>query len=141
MKTYREKLRDPRWQRKRLEIMQRDDFRCVKCSDTKTTLNVHHLKYFKNPWDARNEDLVTVCEPCHAQIEAEKRIFNEPLPIRRFADMYEPLGHEWRLIDNSEEIIDGDEFLCPFGTGWTTFCGAIGSTYKNAITPFARRRS
>ena len=28
MSDYVEKLKDPRWQRKRLEIMQRDGFRC-----------------------------------------------------------------------------------------------------------------
>lgn len=26
LKTYYEKLKDPRWQRKRLEVMQRDDY-------------------------------------------------------------------------------------------------------------------
>ena len=39
---YVEKLKDPRWQRKRLEILQRDDWKCYWCKDDKTTLNVHH---------------------------------------------------------------------------------------------------
>lgn len=30
---YSQKLLDPRWQRKRLEILQRDDFTCQVCSD------------------------------------------------------------------------------------------------------------
>jgi hypothetical protein len=62
---YSEKLRDPRWQRKRLEIMQRDDFTCLACGDKNTTLNVHHLQYAGNPWDAKDESLETLCEPCH----------------------------------------------------------------------------
>lgn len=64
-KTYSEKLRDPRWQKKRLEIMQRDNFTCRWCCDTKKTLNVHHLKYSGNPWEADTEYLITVCEECH----------------------------------------------------------------------------
>jgi hypothetical protein len=65
--SYAEKLKDPRWQRKRLEILQRDDFTCKKCGDKQTTLHVHHRRYFKgnDPWDYPNELLVTLCEDCH----------------------------------------------------------------------------
>ena len=45
---YWEKLRDPRWQKKRLEIMERDDFTCVHCQDNASTLNVHHGFYTKD---------------------------------------------------------------------------------------------
>ena len=30
---YSEKLKDPRWQKKRLEILERDNFRCQYCGD------------------------------------------------------------------------------------------------------------
>lgn len=62
---YSEKLRDPRWQRKRLEIMQRDNFTCLACGDTEKTQNVHHKKYHGSPWEAPSESLETLCEPCH----------------------------------------------------------------------------
>jgi hypothetical protein len=62
---YSDKLKDPRWQRKRLEIMQRDDFCCMSCSRKDLTLNVHHKEYHGNPWDAPNESLETLCERCH----------------------------------------------------------------------------
>lgn len=66
-KTYSEKLRDPRWQRKRLEVMQRDNFTCRSCKSTTTTLNVHHISYTKGaePWEYELEDLLTLCEDCH----------------------------------------------------------------------------
>ena len=65
--TYSEKLRDPRWQKKRLEVMERDGFCCQRCGDKTKTLNVHHLKYSKrgNPWDVDARNLVTLCERCH----------------------------------------------------------------------------
>ena len=64
---YKEFLKDGRWQRKRLEIMQRDDFKCKQCGAT-NDLQVHHLRYFngRKPWEYSNEDLVTLCGKCHS---------------------------------------------------------------------------
>jgi hypothetical protein len=74
MANYSEKLRDPRWQKRRLEIMQRDKFTCQICLDDKSTLNVHHLWYRPgaDPWDYENTALITLCENCH-QFESENR--------------------------------------------------------------------
>lgn len=65
--TYRELLRDPRWQRLRLEIMQRDEWRCTKCGDAETNLQVHHTFYLPGhkPWEYERSALVTLCENCH----------------------------------------------------------------------------
>lgn len=63
--TYREKLKDPRWQRKRLEILSRDDWQCRFCMDRYSTLHVHHLNYHGEPWEAPGDQLVTLCELCH----------------------------------------------------------------------------
>lgn len=63
--TYSEKLRDPRWQKKRLEVFQRDGFSCRCCGSITETLNVHHKRYTGNPWDAPLDDLETLCEGCH----------------------------------------------------------------------------
>jgi len=63
--TYKEKLKDPRWQKKRLEIMRRDGFKCVECGNDKIELHVHHLKYSGDPWETSNSDLITVCHHCH----------------------------------------------------------------------------
>lgn len=63
--NYKEKLLDPRWQKKRLQIFNRDKFRCVKCNDDKSTLHIHHLRYYGEPWDVKNEYLQTLCDKCH----------------------------------------------------------------------------
>lgn len=64
---YQSKLKDPRWQRKRLEILQRDDFTCQHCYSSTKTLHVHHRLYLKNkdPWESPAYNLVTLCEDCH----------------------------------------------------------------------------
>lgn len=72
---YSEKLKDPRWQKKRLEVFQRDDFSCQQCGDTETTLCVHHLRYMagRDPWEYPEEMLLTLCEECHnAEYEGMK---------------------------------------------------------------------
>lgn len=83
MTTYSEKLKDPRWQKLRLEIMSRDKFTCQWCSETTKTLNVHHFVYSKsrNPWDISDEsDLITICEDCH-KIDHSKKLSKDSQEI------------------------------------------------------------
>lgn len=64
--NYSEKLKDPRWQKKRLEILQRDSWRCRFCCDNAATLHVHHIAYqVGEPWDINNDLLITLCRSCH----------------------------------------------------------------------------
>lgn len=67
MTTYSKKLQDPRWQKKRLEILQRDNWTCQSCGDKSETLHVHHKWYEKSvePWDYKGPCLVTLCNSCH----------------------------------------------------------------------------
>jgi len=81
--NYSELLKDPRWQRRRLEIMQRDDFTCQHCGRKDRTLHVHHKRYVKQwkPWEYLDSDLITLCDECH-QIETDYnsdiyRVFSE----------------------------------------------------------------
>jgi hypothetical protein len=65
--TYSERLKDPRWQRRRLEILQRADFSCEKCEAKDKTLHVHHKLYRKGamPWEYADHELISLCEDCH----------------------------------------------------------------------------
>lgn len=73
--TYSEKLKDPRWQKKRLEILQRDNWTCCNCGDDSKTLHVHHRIYIngKDPWEYPDHLLVTLCEYCHEGEESQKQ--------------------------------------------------------------------
>jgi hypothetical protein len=66
-KEYSAKLRDPRWQKMRLQVLERDEWACQACFDTSSTLHVHHLFYLpgKQPWEYDLAALVTLCESCH----------------------------------------------------------------------------
>lgn len=63
--TYSDKLKNPKWQKKRLEILNRDNFECQFCYDKETMLCVHHISYNGQPWEQKNELLITLCENCH----------------------------------------------------------------------------
>jgi len=64
---YSDKLKDPRWQKKRLKIFERDNWTCQICGSTENSLVAHHLWYFTNtePWDYDDSYLTTLCEACH----------------------------------------------------------------------------
>jgi len=90
--TYKEKLKDPRWQRKRLEILERDKWRCRACGERNQIMHVHHLSYSKSysPWDCDNSELVTLCSECHyIYHNFYSRILNEKLKyVVAFFDEY-----------------------------------------------------
>ena len=81
MSSYSDLLKDPRWQKKRLEILERDQFMCQNCSDTEKTLHVHHRAYAKNtkPWEYVDKNYVTLCADCHEEWELAKNFIDAAL--------------------------------------------------------------
>lgn len=87
-KTYFGKLKDPRWQKMRLRVLERDSWKCLQCGDATNTLHVHHTYYESNlePWDYPLESLLTLCELCHeAETEIRKRTEDDFLQQARRA--------------------------------------------------------
>jgi len=79
--TYADKLKNPAWQKKRLEILNRDNFTCLVCRDTETELHIHHKQYKtgRKPWDYENENFQTLCKCCHLITEIFKDCGLTPL--------------------------------------------------------------
>lgn len=99
MTSYLEKLKDPRWQKKRLEIFQRDNWKCVECGDDKSTLHVHHEEYSSSdPWNTVNDKLKTLCDNCHSKKGSK---------INQIESFLEKIGVEFRIIPVWQN--DGDE--------------------------------
>jgi formate-dependent nitrite reductase cytochrome c552 subunit len=112
--TYSEKLKHPKWQKKRLEIMQRDNFKCRCCLDCEKTLNVHHIYYdnkYKNPWDYPNELLITMCEECHEQEHDYKIEYVSDLLIKDLIFLSnKPISEIYNILDNKHLLINCDDF-------------------------------
>lgn len=67
--AYLAKLRDPRWQKMRLQVLERDEWTCRRCFDSQSTLHVHHRWYTSghDPWEYPMAALVTLCVSCHEE--------------------------------------------------------------------------
>jgi hypothetical protein len=70
--NYADQLKSPLWQKKRLEILERDKFTCQICLDTETQLHIHHQSYDNTyqtkAWEYPNHVYKTLCSDCHKAI-------------------------------------------------------------------------
>lgn len=73
LSAYGEKLKNPQWQKLRLQILERDGWACQSCFDEGKTLQVHHCYYAKgDPWNTPPNCLITLCEDCHKERQEEE---------------------------------------------------------------------
>lgn len=81
MASYFEKLRDPRWQKKRLEVLESAGWECESCNSTTKTLHIHHKQYIKSrePWEYELTNFEALCEDCHHESHVDKDLINEIL--------------------------------------------------------------
>ena len=100
MKTYFEKLKDPRWQRKRLEIMQRDGFACLSCGDDKSQLAVHHRYYLagRMPWEYPSWCFRTLCGRCHNGEHSMEAAREEHEPSETFIPNQDDFEMVWEFL-------------------------------------------
>lgn len=98
--TYSDKIKDPKWQKKRLEILNRDGFRCLACGDTKNTLHVHHCYYVtgREPWEYHGKALKTLCIKCHDAVHMR----NES--GEKLSDWWERWARADHICDEFEEF-------------------------------------
>lgn len=84
--AYAERLKHPKWQKRRLEILHRDEFTCQLCGDTDSTLHIHHKVYRKcEIWEYKDNELITYCELCHLVVEyfKEQEGLQEVIIVRK----------------------------------------------------------
>lgn len=76
--AYSEKFLDPRWQKRRLQILERDGWQCTKCDETTKTLDVHHRYYIpkRDPWAYPDGCLLTLCRECHKLESVDREDWN-----------------------------------------------------------------
>lgn len=121
--TYSDKLKDPRWQKKRLQIFERDHWTCQWCFGTTKTLAVHHKVYKSKiePWDYEDSELLTVCEDCH-QYDYDERASAEHDLLRALkwagastCDVYALAEGFINQISMSTKPVDVSGLICAFG--------------------------
>lgn len=104
--TYADKLKDPRWQRKRLEVMQRDQFTCRSCESDTDTLHVHHVMYTAaDPWDEPTDNLLTLCDECH---KVWHHLYNNDFPAELISAVVR-LYDNWEYNEIQKSLSNGRE--------------------------------
>lgn len=93
-KSYYEKLKDPRWQKKRLKILERAGFKCEYCGASDKTLHVHHGYYEKwlDPWEYEDSTLWCLCVDCHEDVSITTSKIYSIIAIIRPSDLDSLLG-------------------------------------------------
>lgn len=121
--NYSEKLKDPRWQRKRLEVLQRDDFTCLACGAKDKQLHVHHCYYVsgRDPWEYDSDSMLTWCKDCHkkADDDHESEAYSQGKSWE-FAAHFELNRNRWNLKLGSEGGFDE-------GVVWSICAAANGA--------------
>lgn len=67
----------PKWQKRRLEILNIYGFKCCSCHEENITLHVHHKWYNKGSkvWEYEDECFLVLCESCHENWHSMKKDF------------------------------------------------------------------
>ena len=79
MSTYSSRLRDPRWQRRRLEIFDLYGWKCSNCQTKTEQLHAHHMIYRKgkSQWEYEDTEIVCLCDGCHEDFTNMKASIDE----------------------------------------------------------------
>lgn len=111
--AYQRLLRDPRWQRRRLEVLNEANWRCqdAACGRHDRTLEVHHCYYLYGvkPWDYPRNAFLALCEDCHqrrqkteASLKIELLKCLRLVPIQRLEQM------TWWLLGQALKEADAE---------------------------------
>jgi hypothetical protein len=109
MTTYSQKLKDPRWQKKRLYLLDAAEWECFECGDKSQTLNVHHKSYLKgrDPWDYPPDYYVVLCDDCHKHYHLTQDYLNLILNNFGIHVQWEIIGDlegSWKSYDKRESL-------------------------------------
>lgn len=102
-------LKSPKWLLIRDKVLARDNETCQKCK--KVGWVVHHLTYAR--WrNERLEDLITVCDDCHALIHLKKKNTKPKKNKPKFnKSSIKPKSSFYSVRDFIEKISRGAEFV------------------------------
>jgi predicted Zn-ribbon and HTH transcriptional regulator len=112
--TYAEQLKNPKWQRKRLETLEYYGFRCKACGNEDEQLDIHHGAYLSGHkiWDYHVWELHVLCRTCHKELSSDIYAFNKALALmEQSKENYELLTKFAEIInltdqENKDKIIE-----------------------------------
>jgi hypothetical protein len=108
--TYTEQLKHPKWQKRRLEILNRANFKCESCDDAEKTLHVHHKRYRKGAmaWEYDDSELTALCEDCHANETLLRNQLDDAIGQMRGGDLEMLVGFAEAMLAVDAVFGDGE---------------------------------
>jgi len=61
------------YERLRQQVLRRDGWRCQSCG-AMSNLEVHHKEFRSHSGHDSDENLITLCTPCHAYVHRRRRV-------------------------------------------------------------------
>jgi hypothetical protein len=149
--NYKEQLKSPKWQKKRLEVLSLRGFKCENCANEEKQLHVHHRFYLKGrkAWEYDNDVLQVLCETCHENEHKPKKENNMQSEIIQFIDsLDEDKYYEFfkivkylksfpNEVSSIEKIINNQcDFWCDSYVSFDILLYIISEFYDNGYEDF-----
>ena len=88
--NYQQQLADPRWQKRRLEILSLAEWECSDCGNGSEQLHVHHPRYIKGrmAWEYADDELEALCKTCHGKHHQAEAILQDAIYASGYGSRY-----------------------------------------------------
>jgi len=133
--TFLEAYRDPKWQKKRLEVLELAGWECSDCGSNEDTLHVHHTYYEKDkkPWKYPIESLHCLCEDCHKKAQDINTLLKRQLGKIGLQDPIQLLYYAMALEAQEYPMVIIDVFDYEFALGVGNRCGLTAEEVIGAL--------
>lgn len=93
--TYQQQIKHPNWQKKRLEVLEANNFQCKNCEAKEQELHVHHPFYRRGAmiWEYETHELECLCHKCHKETHAIDERIKKRLSLLDSANKMQALGY------------------------------------------------
>jgi hypothetical protein len=127
MMNYAQQIKHPMWQKKRLEVLEANNYECENCGSKDTTLHVHHPFYKRGAmiWEYEKTELECLCEKCHKEAHAIDEKIKKMLSGGGTSTKHKVLGYLSALNTHEE---NPNMFL----DSWETVEGAFDAFVAHA---------
>jgi len=91
----------PKWQKRRLEILKKNGFKCNFCNSEEKQLHVHHIVYQhkRKIWEYEDHQLLVLCNDCHKKLHKNLNFMNAVFTIASE-------GYKTKILDYINAIFD-----------------------------------
>lgn len=93
--------KNPKWQKKRLEIMQSKGFKCEWCESIDKELHTHHIIYEKGKriWEYEDTNFMLLCKDCHESFHEYLNLVSSSLSLLNKSSRDKLLDYILKLVD------------------------------------------